>query len=79
MGCDPFVVESLSELLMLKAHVICEGKGLKGNLEDSNSFDVPGGAEVALLAETAKSVRFVTTLSTHTSDPSSEKRCRLAI
>lgn len=36
MDCDPFVVQSLSELLMLKAHVICEGKGLKSNLEHAN-------------------------------------------
>ena len=33
MKCDPFVVESFSELLMLKANVICVGKGLKSNLE----------------------------------------------
>jgi hypothetical protein len=33
MGCDAAVVETLSELLMLKAHVVCTGKGLKSNLE----------------------------------------------
>lgn len=57
MGCDPFVVESLSELLMLKAHVICEGKGLKGNLEDANALEVAVGADVAL-PETVQSVSF---------------------
>jgi hypothetical protein len=40
MGCNPFVVQSLSELLMLKAHVICEGKGLKGNLEHPSAVSM---------------------------------------
>jgi hypothetical protein len=37
MGCDPLVLQSLSELLMLKAHVICSGKGFKSNLEHPES------------------------------------------
>ena len=42
---------------MLKAHVICEGKGLKGNLEDANALEVAVGADVAL-PETVQSVSF---------------------
>ena len=37
MGCHPLVLQSLSELLMLKAHVICSGKGFKSNLEHPES------------------------------------------
>ena len=33
MGCDPSVIQTLSELLMLKAHIICAGKGFKSNME----------------------------------------------
>jgi len=39
LRCDPYVMQSLSELLMLKADVICVGKGLKSNLEHSNATD----------------------------------------
>ena len=39
MGCDPFVAQTLSELLMFKAHVICLGKGMKSNMEHPKAVD----------------------------------------
>ncbi len=61
MGCDAAVVETLSELLMLKAHVVCMGKGLKSNLEHPKASDAvvsPEQSSHSLAHEDSEAVSF---------------------